>query len=219
MNRRPEPAAPRPVAGNPCPTCGGATLRAPYGDKHIDACSRCGSGRLVVSIYPQGPQTPQEPRKGSKASTARGTARASQGKAVAREAVSGPQVREVWVAGVPVPQPRWGTHGDYRQPRVKAWRSLIIRAASEAGWEPSNPPGGWCLSIEFRVSRPARTKEEYPTRGDLDNLIKAVKDALNGVAWDDDRHVRRYGEMAKEWADSRGPGVRIVVETARRGEE
>jgi Holliday junction resolvase RusA-like endonuclease len=70
------------------------------------------------------------------------------------------------------------------------------------------------LSIDFRVTRPARTREEYPTRGDLDNLIKAVKDALNGVAWDDDRHVRRYGEMGKEWADSRGAGCRIVVEAA-----
>lgn len=55
----------------------------------------------------------------------------------------------------------------------------------------------------------------YPHTGrpDLDNLVKAVKDALSGLAWRDDSQVWRYGDVSKVVASgSEGPRVEVVVE-------
>ncbi len=41
--------------------------------------------------------------------------------------------------------------------------------------------------------------------GDLDNLVKLVKDALNSVAFRDDSQIAEYGEVAKVYCD---PGER-----------
>lgn len=46
---------------------------------------------------------------------------------------------------------------------------------------------------------------------DLDNLIKAVKDAMSDARiWTDDRQVSAYGRMTKEWGTT--PGARIAIE-------
>lgn len=39
------------------------------------------------------------------------------------------------------------------------------------------------------VIEPIDVEETSKLRGDLDNMIKTVADALNNVAWDDDRQV------------------------------
>lgn len=39
------------------------------------------------------------------------------------------------------------------------------------------------------IIEPANVTERSKLRGDLDNYIKTVLDALNGVAWEDDRQV------------------------------
>ena len=74
--------------------------------------------------------------------------------------------------------------------------------------------GPLLLSIDFYLPRPAKhdamtgrgasKQAKYPDgpiphtgKPDLDNLIKAVKDALKGVTWKDDSQVFRYGMMGK----------------------
>lgn len=49
-------------------------------------------------------------------------------------------------------------------------------------------------------------------RSDLDNLLKAVKDALNGVAWVDDKQVVRYAHVEKRVSDK--DMIRLTVRKA-----
>ena len=53
--------------------------------------------------------------------------------------------------------------------------------------------------------------QPHISKPDLDNLIKFVLDALNGVVWADDRQVAAYGECVKLWTET--PMTRITVET------
>lgn len=55
--------------------------------------------------------------------------------------------------------------------------------------------------VTFYIKKPQKLTRQFPaTKPDLDNLIKGVFDALNGIAWDDDAQVCRiecekvYGE-------------------------
>lgn len=75
------------------------------------------------------------------------------------------------------------------------------------------------LNIEARISRPkvhyranGQLKPNAPafpsTRPDLDNLLKTVKDALNGVAWEDDSQVV-WVQATKVYGP---PGWKIHVE-------
>lgn len=54
-------------------------------------------------------------------------------------------------------------------------------------------PGLWAVEIEVRRRRPGRKPGELtaarPREPDADNVVKAVLDALNGIAWEDDRSV------------------------------
>lgn len=112
------------------------------------------------------------------------------------------------------------------------WKSQIIRTARRI-WKQSAPiTGPVVLQARFLFARP---KSHYragdPSKGltrqapadhsqkpDLDNLLKAVKDALtNAGIWKDDAQV--YRELAsKDWARSdETPGVRITVTEHSRG--
>jgi Holliday junction resolvase RusA-like endonuclease len=67
------------------------------------------------------------------------------------------------------------------------------------------------LRLHVYVQRPKSCRRFYPaTRPDLDNYIKTVEDALNGIIWTDDARIvdivasKRYGE----------PGIEITVREA-----
>jgi Holliday junction resolvase RusA-like endonuclease len=67
-------------------------------------------------------------------------------------------------------------------------------------------PVGIFVDIQFR--RPKTVKKDYwhTGPGDADNIIKAISDGLNGVAWKDDRQIA-YLHGEKHWGDC----DRIVV--------
>ena len=80
------------------------------------------------------------------------------------------------------------------------------------------------LSCRFHFARPkshygtgrnaAILKDSAPRfhtgRPDLDNIIKALKDALTGIRlWRDDSLVVQYGRMEKVWSDRDYTGVAI----------
>ena len=48
-----------------------------------------------------------------------------------------------------------------------------------------------------------------PTKGDVDNYIKALLDGLNGVAWTDDRYIVNI-EAEKKYANEEG--IDVVIE-------
>lgn len=125
------------------------------------------------------------------------------------------------IEGDPVPQPRGRTfvkNGITRTlsnpKRVKTWKDSI-RLQTRCQWPHKPTPEGVFLRVgfRFRIERPQKPKYEYPTQGDLDNFIKAVKDALTGIVWCDDRFVMGYLEPTeKVYDDVPGVEVRIVVE-------
>lgn len=52
--------------------------------------------------------------------------------------------------------------------------------------------------------------EQHIKRPDLDNVLKAIKDGLNGVAWKDDSQVCVLRECRKGYSDT--PRVLVTVE-------
>ena len=121
------------------------------------------------------------------------------------------------IPGDPVPQPRprvstRGGHGHAYVPAkhpVHSYRRAVAAAAKAAG---AGVHGDAVeIIIDFVFARPkshlrktglAADAPQWP-RKDIDNLEKAVLDALNGVAWHDDSQVVRvvksksYGTEAR----------------------
>lgn len=132
-------------------------------------------------------------------------------------------VRSFSVAGDPVPQPRprVSTRGGFARAyvpkthRVHAYRNAVASAARKAGCEPCRKPVS--VVIDFVFGRPkshlckAGVREQAPSlpRPDLDNMAKAVLDALNGIAWVDDSQVSRL-VVEKSYGTNGRTTVRIT---------
>lgn len=93
----------------------------------------------------------------------------------------------------PVPMPRMTRGGKWRFKNhpVWAWRERLGWAAKSLGEDKWPLSCGVALSLEFHLG----PKAGHPP--DLDNLIKACKDALNGVVYKDDSQVREYFEPTR----------------------
>lgn len=113
-----------------------------------------------------------------------------------------------WVEGRPVPKERartvrtrHGKHRTFTPPRTEAWEKrvrLVAQAAcSAARWKPDAAR----YAVDVTVHRARRA-------GDADNFLKAAKDALNGVAWPDDRMVVT---ALVRLVDGDGEGMRVRV--------
>jgi Holliday junction resolvase RusA-like endonuclease len=120
---------------------------------------------------------------------------------------------EILVHGVPVPKQsfRISGHGGYRDPRVTAWQSTVAMATLL--WmqnhllqikRPLFGSGSIDLSLDFYL--PDRR------RVDLDNLSKAVLDALNGYLWADDRQIVRMVLTKVAGVGKHAAGVLIKVQ-------
>lgn len=98
----------------------------------------------------------------------------------------------------------------YDPGKSKDYKKEIAKAAKEEGMKPFDKDLPLTLSVCFFITKPKSTKRRYPTvKPDLDNLVKAVKDALKGIAWHDDSQVVDSSE-SKRYAHS-APGVMIRV--------
>lgn len=105
------------------------------------------------------------------------------------------------IPGQPRPQPRHrgNKHGTFYLPGdapVRAYKDAIRLAAIAAGLKPHAE--AVCISQFFIFDRPAShlnaAGEVKPSakvwpRGDLDNYLKALWDALKGFAYDDDDQI------------------------------
>jgi len=139
--------------------------------------------------------------------------------------------KTITVPGVPVAQPRQrfanigGFVKNYTSARdpVNAFKAAVRIAWSNAT---NQAPlvGPVRLSIAFVLPRTQARPEKVPKdlwgegrvvmpcRPDLDNLIKSVKDALNGLAWHDDGQVWRVTATKHYAAANEQPKAIITVE-------
>ncbi len=135
----------------------------------------------------------------------------------------------LFIPGNPVPQGRpraciRGKHASvYEDAKSKDWKKTIavhawayIRECSpgekwhQSAWQLIDT--AIKLNVEFRLLRPksvsVKKRPDPITRPDLDNYVKAVKDALTGVLWRDDSQIIEL--EAKKVYDN-PPGVDITV--------
>lgn len=111
---------------------------------------------------------------------------------------------EVSVRGVPVPKQsfRVSFKGYYRDPRITDWQTEIALAVVD--WLKKNNGGIYAVGFrsKYQLEAPVYQNDislevsldffiPDKRRVDLDNLSKAVLDALNGLLWADDRQVIR----------------------------
>ena len=104
---------------------------------------------------------------------------------------------------VPQPRPRVSTRGGFARAYVPAthpvhaYRQALAAAARDAGAGVHGEPVDVVIDVVFARPkshmRKSGVKPDAPKtpRIDLDNCAKAVLDALNGVAWEDDSQVTR----------------------------
>jgi len=142
---------------------------------------------------------------------------------------------ELFIEGEPVAQPRpravsmGGKARMYNPKTAKAWKKLIgIRVSSFLLSKGITSPmmGAVAVRSVFYLQRPkshygtgrnaSRLKDSAPAfctkKPDLDNLQKAVFDALTDIqAWHDDSQVIDECTV-KKWADGRGPGLFLTIE-------
>lgn len=65
-----------------------------------------------------------------------------------------------------------------------------------------------CPASEYRKREP-RPRRPHLKRPDLDNIVKAVKDAGKGILWIDDSQIHRLG--AVKWIAPQGEPGRVVL--------
>lgn len=136
-----------------------------------------------------------------------------------------------FVSGKPIAQPRpkvtvRGGRGHAYVPEdhpVHDWRELVRTYAAGNVDDPFTER--LTLTLWFYMPRPkshcgtgknstqlkASAPEFHTTRPDLDNLVKAVKDAMEGVAYEDDKQVSHI-EACKVWAVPGDAGVRVTLQ-------
>jgi crossover junction endodeoxyribonuclease RusA len=97
----------------------------------------------------------------------------------------------------------------------KRWRNAVVFAALDLigeDWVPIDEPVE--LSVIFYLPRPKTATREFPAvMPDLDKLIRAVGDSLTtaGIIADDSRIIAIHAQ--KLYADARGVGAVIRVNT------
>lgn len=80
------------------------------------------------------------------------------------------------------------------RPRLAAWQRQV-RSAATSAWPAGQPP--WVAAIELRITHYA-----VKPIADMDNLIKPIQDALQGITYVNDRVVK---DVTGNWRDIEAP--------------
>lgn len=110
-------------------------------------------------------------------------------------------------------RPRLGRNGNAYTPRkTKAFEEDVARLYRGAGGRMFN--GALAVNVEFvyRTNEKRKLYTEKTTRPDIDNLLKALFDGLNGVAWADDSQIV-YINARKSWGEYNA--IKLIVERVR----
>lgn len=130
----------------------------------------------------------------------------------------------IYVPGRPVPKARprvtrWGT---YTPASTAEYERRIVAAWQAAGAPTFHKGEPLSVFVEARFPTPQSASKRQAARmeldwhinhrGDLDNIIKAVQDALNGHAYPDDCAICDV-RGKKLW--SKMPGTTIIIQTIK----
>lgn len=100
------------------------------------------------------------------------------------------------------------------------WRNVngrMVKSAEARGYQES---AGWmakeqglqplvgAVAVDVRVYRPAQ-------RGDLDNCLKVVLDAMKGIGYDDDSQIIRI--TAERFNDKQNPRIELAISSCSLG--
>jgi len=116
---------------------------------------------------------------------------------------------EFYILTAPKPKgrPRFARRGNfvstYSDPKTKAYEQMLKTALSEK-WDQLALPKDIPLKVEivFYMQAPKKRTSFYPTnRPDLDNLLKSILDAMNGVIFEDDSSIVSL-DASKRFSDS-----------------
>lgn len=120
------------------------------------------------------------------------------------------------VFGIPEPQarPRWG-NGRVFSPKTAWWKACNMQARITR--PPTPYDGAVRLTIDFYMPRPRRApaaRRWHRCRPDVDNLAKAVMDALTDAGWWKDDGCVAELFVSKSYSTDQviGVGAVIVVE-------
>lgn len=115
---------------------------------------------------------------------------------------------------------RAGAGGRFYTPKKTSDYETIVAMQAKIAMEGRAPiDSACCLSLAFHIPMPKSWSQKkraqaisgeikHTSKPDLDNLIKAVKDGLNGIVWVDDSQVVR---VVAEKKYSENPRVECCV--------
>lgn len=102
---------------------------------------------------------------------------------------------------IPKGRPRLSRHGVYTPQRTKTFENdlkYLAMTQIPRGFKPTE--GAVSIDVVFNFKRPKSKAGPHACRPDLDNLLKSLTDALNGVLWVDDAQIISLTAI-KQYAD------------------
>jgi Holliday junction resolvase RusA-like endonuclease len=117
------------------------------------------------------------------------------------------------VPGNPLPKQsyRHSKHGGYTPKRIKDWQQAVSVTAMFAMFDLSLETQQGDLACELVFVRGDRRKV------DLDNLSKAVLDAMNGIVYEDDKQI--VDLRLRKFYSKESPGLTVKVYPVEGGSE
>ena len=113
----------------------------------------------------------------------------------------------------PAPRPRVTRNGTYNDPKYTNYKKAISLIAKSKFKTPSTSPIFMKIEFFFEIPKSwSKVKKDgakwHISRPDMDNLVKGVKDALNGIAYRDDAQVC-FLQARKQYAQTSGILIEI----------
>ena len=140
---------------------------------------------------------------------------------IAKLAQSDPIVLRLKGKAVPKARPRMSAKGTVFTPaRTKKFEDYVCSVASTVNAAPFTCPVKVTVRVDVAVPKSFNSAKRWlainnyisPQVGDLDNKVKAITDAINGVLYIDDRQINELAAVQR-YADNHG----ILVTVERNG--